>query len=236
MSVDRLRAPSVPSSSRPVDDPDAPVDRDGVSVEAQSATDDVDRPILASGRAGDARLRVEPAALLMPGTGDAKRLLSLWLARKSFYWLLFLGYAIGTWLAYLDHETNEVNVEWTSPSSVRNAILSPWSAFVLALIVRTTVSWVALVLAAPLAVAHDKHLSPRTGFGSSIGKSLDRLNVARAFRALRWSHHVREAARQRLGRLGGRFGRLDPVLDAINIVTALLALAVAIYVTSQTAV
>ncbi len=59
---------------------------------------------------------------------------------------------------------------------------------------------------------------------------LDRLNLARGYRALRWTHHVRQLALARLGPTGQRLARLDPIMDITNIslwVIAVLAMAVA---------
>ena len=75
----------------------------------------------------------------------------------------------------------------------------------------------ALWLAYPLARSYEVGLSARTGFGSGIGKWLDRLQLARAFRALRWTHHVRQVALQRLGPSRRWVSRVDPVMDIANI-------------------
>jgi hypothetical protein len=194
--------------------------------------DDADSELVGPGRYP---LRIQPAAALMPGRSDSARLLAVWFVRKSFYWLFFGGYALGTWAAYANHATSEVDVDWTSPGSVEEALLSPWSAFVLALIVRFTAGWIALSLAFPLALAHEPSLSPRTSFGSSIGRFFDRLHVARAFRSLRWTHHVREVALGRLGSTGRRLGRLDPILDVVNLLSVIAAVVVVIFVAAKTA-
>lgn len=159
----------------------------------------------------------------------------VWFIRKSFYWLVFLGYTLGTALALINHENNEVDIDWTSPTSVREALLSPWSAFLLALIIRFVNNWVALALAFPLAIGHEPNLSPRENFGSGIGKFFDRLHVARSYRALRWTHHVRQVALGRLGERGRRLSKLDPLLDIVNIASGILSFFVIVAVTAATA-
>ena len=86
------------------------------------------------------------------------------------------------------------------------------------------------MLALPLARAYEVGLAPRTNFGSGIGHLLDRLNLARGYRALRWTHHVRQLALERLGDTGRKLARLDPIMDVANIalwVIAVIALVAA---------
>jgi hypothetical protein len=165
-------------------------------------------------------LRIQPSAAIAPGTKDAKRLLTIWFVRKSFYWLFFTGLAIGwTVTVVRDDQDVDVGVDWLHPST----LLTPWLPMILALGLRFVVGWIALALAAPLVFAHEPNLSPRENFGSSIGVFFDRLNLARGFRAFRWTHHVRQVALRRLGPTGDRVGKLDPTLDVVNIVSGVLA-------------
>jgi hypothetical protein len=203
-------------------------------TDSDRATEDAVDPTELVGPGGNP-LRIQPAAALMPGRSDSFRLMTVWFVRKSFYWLFFVGYGIGTWMAYVNHVDNEIDVDWTSPDSVKEGLLSPWSALIVALIVRFAASWIALALAMPLALAHEPNLSPRDNVGSGIGKFFDRLHVARAFRSLRWTHHVRQVALMRLGPTGRRLGRLDPILDIVNIASGLIAFGIALYVASVTA-
>lgn len=171
---------------------------------------------------GRYQLRIEPAAALQPGRADAKRLLGIWFVRKSFYWIFFLGLSLGTITAAVRDQQNEFDVDWMSPNSVADGLLSPWAGLILALIIRFVAGWVALGLAFPLALAHEPNLSPRTNFGSGIGKFFDRLHVARAFRSLRWTHHVRQVALKRLGPRGAWVGKLDPIFDIVNIASGVV--------------
>ena len=166
-------------------------------------------------------LRIQPAAALMPGHRDSRRLLTVWFIRKSFYWMFFLGWAVASLITYLEGNTVTGELNLSSPQSARDGLGAPGLALIIAIGIRWVNNWIAVALAYPLAVAHEPNLSPRDGFGSGIGKFLDRLQIARAFRALRWSHHVRQIALKRLGSTGRALGRLDPILDIVNIVVAI---------------
>jgi hypothetical protein len=156
-----------------------------------------------------------------------------WFVRKSFYWLVFLGWGVGSLVAYWTSGSTQPDVDLTSPDSVREGLFSPWVALVLALITRFVNNWVALGLAYPLAVAHEPGLTERTNVGSGIGRFFDRLHVARAFRSLRWTHDVRQVGLRRLGTTGERLRKLDPILDLVNIFSAVIAFAILFYVSSR---
>jgi hypothetical protein len=169
-------------------------------------------------------LKIDPEVAVMPGTADAKRLLGIWFVRKSFYWIFFLGFTYGSVAALVRHETADVDVDWMSPNSVGESLLSPWAGLIFALILRFVVGWIALALTYPFAMAHDVDLEPRTNFGSGVGRFFDRLHIARAYRSLRWTHHVRQVALGRLGPSGPKVARLDPFLDLVNIASGVLSL------------
>jgi small-conductance mechanosensitive channel len=106
---------------------------------------------------------------------------------------------------------------------------SPLAGIVLAILIRLVSNVVGLLLAWPLARDYEIGLAPRTNVGKEIGIWFDRLHLARAFRSLRWTHHVRQLALSRLGSLGGVLGRLDPIMDATNItlwVAAIVAIGI----------
>ena len=163
--------------------------------------------------------RIRPDQALRPGRFDPAALMCVWFVRKSFYWLLFVGMIS---LA-VTNRTDDTEIDWTSPSALLDEILSPLAGIIFAFVFRFVASQVGLALTYPLARRHDDELEPRTNVGSSIGVFFDRLNVMRAYRSLRWTHHVRQVALRRLGRWGDRLGRLDPILDIVNIAMGVLA-------------
>jgi hypothetical protein len=173
----------------------------------------------------DETVRIPPEAALRPGTRDPLALLVLWFLRKSVYWMVGLGLIV----AVVVTRSSDVTIGTDSASEAWAELSSPFAGVMIAVLLRLGTSQAAIVLAYGLARSHYTELEPRTGFGSGIGRFLDRLMVARAFRSLRWTHHVRALALRRLGPSGARLARLDPVLDVLN-VTFLIAAVVALSV------
>ena len=167
--------------------------------------------------------RIRPEFALRPGRSDARALLVVWFIRKSAYWLLFGG-LIG--LAVSHHERS-TKVDWTDPGGVVAELLSPGAGIVLSVVARVGGALAGLALAYPLTREYKVGLSPRTNFGSGIGKVFDRMHVARAYRTLRWTHHVRQEAMGRLGpNASRRVAKIDPIMDIVTISFAVLAVVV----------
>jgi hypothetical protein len=170
--------------------------------------------------------RIVPEAALRPGLGDARALLALWYVRKSSYWVFGLGVTI----AALVYRADTIDVGTASPATIWDELRSPLAGVALAVILRLFSAGAGLLITYPLARAYEIGLEPRTNTGRTIGILLDRYKVMRAYRALRWTHHVRLAALRRLGAAGQRLARLDPIMDVANIAliaTAFVALAIA---------
>lgn len=159
-----------------------------------------------------------PEGALLPGTGDARVLLTLWYVRKSSYWIMGLGFAAAA--AASESVTLSAG---SDPNEYWAELHTPLAGVVLAILLRVSTSAAGFLVTFPLARDYEIGLSPRTNFGHALGVWLDRFKVMRAYRALRWTHHVREVALQRLGPTGSRVGRLDPILDVTNVVAWILA-------------
>lgn len=159
--------------------------------------------------------RLLPANLLRDGVRDARRLLIVWYVRKSAYWLAFVGSTV----AHVQNRTDEATVDWTDPQGIWAELWSPLVAVVLAVAVRLSTGLAGLVLAYPLVLEYERPLEPRAGVTKWISTVLDRRNLATGLRKLRFSHHVRQTALTRLGESGKRLGRLDPIIDIVNIVS-----------------
>jgi hypothetical protein len=155
---------------------------------------------------------VPPEAALRPGRRDALALLVVWFVRKSSFWVLWLGIIVA-----IAGRADTIDLGIHSPDSVLDRLVSPLAGVVLAVLLRLAAAAAGLVLAYPLARAREVELAPRTYRGASVGILLDRLHVARAYRSLRWTHHVRQLAILRLGVTGRRLSRLDPIMDAANV-------------------
>jgi hypothetical protein len=174
---------------------------------------------------GTPRLRPEVALALRRGVGDPLALLGAWFLRKSFYWMLAVGVGVGAILT----GSNDVSIRVDSPGEAWSDLFSPLAGVIVAVLVRLGSSVAGLALAYPLAREYHAALEPRTGFATGPSRILDRLMVARAFRSLRWTHHVRQLALGRLGRAGRWLARVDPILDVINVaawVVAIVAISV----------
>jgi len=155
--------------------------------------------------------RIRPELALQPGAADARNLLVVWYLRKSVYGLVALGLIVGALTR------TDIDIDFRSASDLESQLSSPLAPLVVGVILRVITSFAALLLALPLASAYEVGLAPRTNIGSGIGHVLDRLNLARGYRALRWTHHVRQVALARLGPTGRKLQRLDPIMDITNI-------------------
>jgi len=177
----------------------------------------------------DTGLRIDPVACLGPEQSDARRLLVVWFVKKSFYWMFFGGAAFASVVHAVERVDNDLQVRISSPDSVTSGLFSAAAFVVLALIVRLAIGWVALALAYPLARSHDAALEPRTGWNRHWGTFSDRYKVAKAFRLLRWTHHVRQVALDRVAPGPSWWRRVDPILDVVNVL-AMVGFLVTTYV------
>ena len=182
-------------------------------VDASSPSDE-DPPRFAPGRVP---LRIELDACLLPGKIDSRMLLIAWFVKKSFWWMAFGGAAIASVVHFVEHVEDQLQVNYRSPESVEHALLSAWALVVLAVLIRFAIGWVALALAYPLARAHEIGLPPRSGWNRHYATLSDRYKVAKAYRALRWTHHVRQVALDRVSSGPSWWRRWDPILDVINV-------------------
>jgi hypothetical protein len=166
-------------------------------------------------------MAIDPAACLGPGRKSARRLLIVWFVKKSFWWMFFGGSAFAAIVHAIERVDNDLQVRLSSPDSVTSGLLSAFALVVLALLIRLVIGWVALGLAYPLARSHDSVLEPRTGRNHHWATFSDRYKVAKAFRLLRWTHHVRQAALARVAPGPSWWRRIDPILDVVNVVAVI---------------
>lgn len=164
--------------------------------------------------------RLLPGMALGPGHADARALLVAWFLRKATYGLFFLGVIA----AVVVERGAEVEMNVSDLGAAWDGLRSPAAGMAGAIVLRVVVSVAGLVMAYPLARRYEDGLAPRTNIGRTLGIWLDRLKVTRAYRSLRWTHHVRQAAVERLP--GRWWSRGDPVIDVANIALAIAAVAV----------
>jgi hypothetical protein len=186
-----------------VTETDHPLDPTSVAAPARPIPDSPDR--------------IDPDDCLGPGRGDSRRLLITWFVKKSFWWMTFGGLSIGWVVHAIERNDDQFEVQLSSPDSVISGLLSAYFLVVIALLVRVVIGWVALALAYPLARSHEGPLEPRTGKTRHWGTISDRYKVAKAYRLLRWTHHVRQAALDRIAPGPSWWRRMDPIIDRANV-------------------
>lgn len=167
---------------------------------------------------------IPPEAALRAGRADPLALLCIWYVRKASYGILALGIIVGLGVGRGQDIAGGVN----SAEEIWRELWSPLAGIILGVMVRVGAGFVALVLAYPLARDRERGLEPRAYLGSGLTGWLDRLHAARAYRSLRWTHHVRQVAIRRLGQTGRRLARLDPIMDALNVTLFVIAILTAI--------
>ncbi len=165
--------------------------------------------------------RLHPEAALLPGRDDPARLMTVYLVRRSFFGVLFIGFAIGVIVADTQADANKLDLDTSSSGKIAAGLLTPFALVFVALILRLVTTWVGLALAYPLARRYERDLTPRQRGAASL---LDRLLIARALRGLRWSYHVRLVAFDRLGEAGGRLAHADRIIGVVNIVAGICSL------------
>ena len=162
---------------------------------------------------------------------DATTILLLWCIRKAFFPLLWLGMSFATIsFAIAGQDVLELESQATSldtPSEYAGALLSPLALVAIAFIMRIAVGFLALAAAYPLSKStkpHDHQDVRRITQHVRVWR--DRLYLSRAFRSLRWTWIVRNAAVQRLGRRGSRLAMCNPVLRWAGIALFIIFLVV----------
>ena len=162
--------------------------------------------------------RLDPDAVLRNGSFDPVALLLLWLARKSFLPVLWIGIGVAVVttqdIANLGDEVQRELESLDSLGAVFAALASPFSLILVALLLRFVVEVLALALAYPLTRWNRPSDYARRGSsGSYLRLWWDRIYLAQSFRSLRWSWAVRQSAADRLGPRGQILEILSSVLS-----------------------
>lgn len=161
---------------------------------------------------------VDPAVVLRPGRFDPAALLVAWFVRRSFFPVFVLGVTIVTLAGRLDDPA----LDFTNPTAVARALLTPWVGVVVAFGLRLGAGFAALLLAFPLT----RWLRPSDyRVGDSSGRLRawwDRWNRTSAYRALRWTWPVRRLAAERLGRSARWLLVMDRIWAWLGIATVVM--------------
>ncbi len=157
-----------------------------------------------------------PEDALRPNRQDATAVLVLRALRRSTIPLVALG-LIGA-LTTGDHSTAAL-ATLTGPSEWWATLRSPLAGLALAVVVRVGVSVAALLLALPRVPSET---AGRPGLRARWHAWVDRLQVARAYRSLRWTWGVRAVAIRRLGVRGRRLALAEPAMQISGAVLLLV--------------
>jgi hypothetical protein len=161
---------------------------------------------------------IDPGQALLPGPGDAHRLLWLWIVRRATFGVVLLGLVVGMVVSGAAEEGAELEIDTSSAESVLRGIVTRFGLVFAAIVLRLLVNWVALALAYPLARAHQGPVEPHPGLRRRIAIHSDRFTIDRAYRELRWTEGVRAAALARLGPASRRYEQLDRAVGVANAV------------------
>lgn len=172
---------------------------------------------------------LDPTIAVRTGRTDSILLLSLWLFRRAFWPMLWLGLTVSAIAGEpLERQMDQVfTVATEGNQGFWGDLLSPYALVILAFASRIVVSGLALVLAYPLTRWSTlAHYDPSHRGRSSFQLWSDRLHLLRAYRSLRWTHAVRSVAIKRLGPLGRRLYLADPVLRWSGVILFLIMIMV----------
>lgn len=151
-------------------------------------------------------VEIDPADVLHPGTRDARRLLNLWVIRQSAIPVFWLGFMVGV----LVSAGNEIHINYESPEDAFRELATPAAGIACAILIRLGTSFAGIALAFPVTGGFE---APGRASGSYSGKRLDRwldrFEIARGYRSLRFTRYVRDAAVARLGTAGVVYDRID---------------------------
>ena len=184
---------------------------------------------MTSGEPGQGQWYADPESALRPGRADAIVVLSLWLARLSFLPLLLIGLIFG-WITGQLRSEATVIATWDSADDLVRALVSPLAGIALAILIRIGVGFAALAAAWPLS-RWDRAQTAGTR-DRYYRTAVDRWRLAQAYRSLRWTWGVREAAIRRAGTTGRRLALAVPVTTVLSI---LLVIAFAVVFALQPA-
>lgn len=133
---------------------------------------------------------------MRPGTGDARAVLALWCAKRTFFPLVWIGLD----LALVVIGGIEETLDAATGNSLVDELLSPASLVGAAVGLRIVTGFVALLAGLSLTGwTRTSEYPQRARVGRIVSSWLDRLHLARGYRALRWTSVVRIRAAERLG-------------------------------------
>ncbi len=165
--------------------------------------------------------KISEIKVLQEGSKDARYLLILWFFRRLFWPLILLG-VIG-YLLNEDLGNNEL--DFTNIESVAAKLLSPLVGLGVALFVKFAAGYIAIIIAYPLLQERRKVLKDEK-YGWFLSRWLDRYRILKGFSEIRWSHHVRQEAINRVKDDVIKWDKLDKYFDILTILLVVILVAV----------
>jgi hypothetical protein len=167
-------------------------------------------------------------------------MLILWCLRRSVFPLLWLGLSVAfVVFAVVLHETESFNEELgrlAEENGWASTMLSPFAGVFIAFALRVSVTVLSFVAAYPLSrwneasdFAHGRRSGSRWRLWS------DRLHLTRAYRSLRWTWAVRQAAIERLGHLGRFFDACQVTLRWVGVASFVAFIVIVTFVSASAA-
>lgn len=158
--------------------------------------------------------------VLQDGKRDARTLLILWFIRRLFWPLILLG-IIGH---ILNEDIGNSKLDLTNFENVAAKLLSPLIGLGLALFIKLTTSYIAIFISYPLLRERQKTIKDER-YGWFLSRWMDRYRILKGFSEIRWTHHVRQEAINRLGSDAIGWSKFDKYFDILTITLALMLIA-----------
>lgn len=141
--------------------------------------------------------------------------------RKLFFPMLWIGLSVAVLTGRQElsevASAEELFGQFQTTGDLIGALFSPLAPLILAFGVRIAVSFLAMGLAYPLTLWNQRTDYPTSrGSGSRRRMWVDRLNLTKAYRALRWTWAVRDVAVKRSGRRGPALVKMEQILVWAN--------------------
>ncbi|WP_395659764.1 hypothetical protein [Nocardioides sp.] len=158
-------------------------------------------------------LRQLPADAVFNRGKDAVVVLVLRCYRSFSMVLVGLGACIATWA----HSVDDLDQAFVSPEAIMRALVTPLAALAVGIVVRASVTPLAWGAAMAFVAVTNPEMTPPPRRDTAWTRLSDQARMASAYRPLRWTTSVRDAAVESLGRTGSVLQLADAVLRALAV-------------------
>jgi hypothetical protein len=169
-------------------------------------------------RRSPAGLRTFPADAVFARGPDAVGILLLRCYRSFSLVLVGLGLCIATW----SQAINNTDADLSTPGGIVHALVTPLATLAVGVVARVTVTPLAWALAMLFVAVSNPEMSPAPKRNTAWKRLMDQTRMASAYRPLRWTTSVRDAAVESLGTTGRVLYYAEGVLRAMAALTGVL--------------